>query len=233
MSIHKNHRQRMKDRYTEFGLDSFQEHEVLEMLLYYCIPRKDTNEIAHKLIDRFGGVAKTLEAPVEELEKVDGMGPNSAQFLKMLYDLDGYRAKHSPKVKMLHTADEFGNYLLPYFKGSKVEKVMLLCLDGKAQVLSCREIAEGTVNATAVSVRKIVEVALTEGATAVVLAHNHPSGIALPSPEDIATTLQVEKALSTIDVALVDHLVVEGNEFISLASSGSYKPKYTFRPLIR
>ena len=232
MSIHKNHRQRMKDRYAEFGLDNFREHEVLEMLLYYCIPRKDTNEIAHKLIARFGSVAKTLEAPITELEKVEGMGPNSAQFLKMIYDLDGYRVKHTPKAKILSNTEEFAQYIRPYFKDSKVEKVMLLCMDGKGQVLSCREVAEGTINATAVSVRKIIEVAIAESATVVVLAHNHPSGLAFPSDEDVATTLYVENALSTIEVALVDHLIFDEEEAVSLVNEGRFKPKYRFQSIL-
>jgi len=233
MSIHKDHRQRIKARYEEFGLDSFREHEVLEMLLFYCIPRRDTNEIAHRLIERFGCIAKTLEAPVRELEKVEGMGHSSAQFLKMVYDLHGYCAKHSPKASVLSCATEYAEYMHPYFQGSKIEKVVLLCMDGKGQVLACREVTEGTVNATTVSIRKIVEIAIAEGATAVVLAHNHPSGLALPSPEDISTTMQVEQALETIEVALLDHLIMDGEEFISLAASGSYNPKYAFRSLMR
>ena len=233
MSIHKEHRQRIKARYEEFGLDSFREHEVLEMLLFYCIPRRDTNEIAHKLIERFGSVAKTMEAPVRELEKVEGMGHSSALFLKMIHDLDGYCLKHSPEIRMLSGIAEYADYMRPYFKGSKIEKVVLLCMDGKGQVLACREVAEGTVNATTVSVRKIVEVAIAEGATAVVLAHNHPSGLAIPSQEDVATTIQVEQALGTIDVALIDHLIMDDEEFVSLTEAGQYKPKYVFRPFAR
>lgn len=233
MSIHKEHRQRIKARYEEFGLDSFREHEVLEMLLFYCIPRRDTNEIAHRLIERFGSVAKTLDAPVRELEMVEGMGHSSALFLKMLRDLDGYCAKHAHETRILSCAAEYAEYMRPYFKGSKIEKVVLLCMDGKGQVLACREVAEGTVNATTVSIRKIVEVAISEGATAVVLSHNHPSGVAIPSPEDVSTTIQVEQALDTIEVALLDHLIMDDEEFVSLAEAGKYKPRYAFRPLIR
>lgn len=233
MSIHKDHRQRVKARYAEFGLDSFREHEVLEMLLFYCVPRRDTNEIAHRLIERFGSVSKTLAAPLRELEKVEGMGYNSAQFLKMIHDLGGYCAKHSPKIRMLSNSTEFADYMRPYFKDSKIEKVVLLCMDGKGQVLACREVAEGTVNATTVSIRKIVEVAIAEGATAVVLAHNHPSGLAIPSQEDVFTTMQVEQALETIEVALIDHLIMDDEEFVSLVDTGRYKPKYVFKPLLR
>jgi len=233
MSIHKDHRQRVKARYAEYGLDGFREHEVLEMLLFYCVPRRDTNEIAHRLIERFGSVAKTLAAPLRELEKVEGMGPNSAQFLKMIHDLDRYCAKHSPKIRTLSNSTEFADYMRPYFKDSKIEKVVLLCMDGKGQALACREVAEGTVNATTVSIRKIVEAAIAEGATAVVLAHNHPSGLAIPSQEDIFTTMQVEQALETIEVALIDHLIMDDEEFVSLADTGKYKPKYVFKPLLR
>lgn len=118
-----------------------------------------------------------------------------------------------------------------YFKNAKVEKVYLLCLDAKGKVLSCREVSEGSVNAAVISIRRIVEIALMDGATAVVLAHNHPSGLALPSDKDLSTTLQVEQALAAVDVGLLDHFIIEENECISLADSGHFRPRISFASL--
>lgn len=234
MSIHQDHRQRVRARYESFGIDQFHEHELLELLLFYSIPRKDTNEIAHRLIKRFGSLERTLTAPIQELEKVEGMGHHSALFLKMLNDLEHYRQLHRDfGTVIMGSLQDCGQYLLPYFAGSKVEKVFLLCLDGKAQVLACREVVEGSVNAVAVSVRRIAEIALTEGASVVVLAHNHPSGVAIPSEEDIITTHQVERALGTIDVKLVDHIIVEGGEFVSMVQSGHFKPACSYVSMLR
>lgn len=234
MSIHNDHRLRMRERYEKYGLDNFQEHEVLEMLLYYTIARKDTNPIAHRLINRFGSLEKVLSAPMQELEKVEGIGHASALQLKLLNDLDKFRAMHRDSgIAIMNNIWDCGRYMLPYFKGSKVEKVFLLCMDAKGQVLNCREVAEGTVNATTISIRKTAEIALAEGATAVVLAHNHPSGFAMPSEKDVATTIQLEQALAAIDVGLVDHLIVEGDEFISMVDSGKFRPRYIYASLQR
>ena len=234
MSIHDEHRQRMKERYERYGLDNFQEHEVLEMLLFYTIARKNTNPIAHRLIERFQSLDKVLSAPIQELEKVEGVGHTSALYLKTLNDLEKYRAIHREKgTVIVSSVLECGNYMLPYFKGSKVEKVFMLCLDAKGKVLCCREVSEGTVNATTISIRKIAEIALTEGATAVVLAHNHPTGLAVPSDKDIATTIQAEQALAAVDVGLIDHLIMDTNDFISMAESGAFRPRFIYTGLQR
>lgn len=232
MSIHKEHRQRIKERYEEYGLDNFQEHEVLEMLLFYTIARKNTNPVAHRLINQFGSLDKVLSAPVSELEKIEGVGHTTALYLKTLHDLEKYRAVHRlSNVAIISNIQECANYMLPFFKDCKVEKAYILCLDAKGQILNCREVAEGTMNATNISVRKIAEIVLSEGAAAVVLAHNHPTGIALPSERDIATTVQIEQTLAAIDVGLIDHLIIENGEYTSMAESGAFRPRYIYAKL--
>lgn len=225
MSIHSGHRQRMRDRFSAEGLDHFQEHEVLELLLYYCIPRQDTNPIAHELIRRFGSLAQVLEAPIEELEKVPGIGNSAATFLSLITAVGRYYlVNRSMQECILQTIEQCGRYLVPFFHGRRNETVYLLCLDAKCKVLCCREVSEGSVNAASISVRKIVEIALGANASSVVLAHNHPSGLALPSPEDVHTTRRVAAALDAIEVTLADHIVVADDEFVSLAQSGYYHP---------
>ena len=221
MSIHDGHRQRLKERFLQGGLDNFTDVQVLELVLFYCIPRKDTNPIAHALLDHFGSLSHVLEASVEELQKVPGIGENTAIYLTMLTQVGRYYlVDRSQREVILPTIDKCGAYLVPYFFGRSVETVYLLCLDAKCKVLCCREIGQGSVNSAGISVRKIVEVALGANATTVVLAHNHPSGLALPSAEDIQTTRRVAAALSAVEVHLADHIVVADGDYVSMVQSG-------------
>lgn len=225
MSIHDGHRQRLKTRFLEEGLDNFDEVNVLELLLFYCIPRKDTNPIAHALLEHFGSLAQVLEAPVEELVKVGGISDNAATFLSLSTAVSRYYMICQTKPgKVLLNTEQCGAYLLPYFVGRRNETVYLLCLDAKCKVLCCKEVGEGSVNSAAISVRRIVEVALGANATTVVLAHNHPSGLAFPSGDDIQTTRRVAAALRTVEINLADHIVVADNDFVSLAQSHYYLP---------
>lgn len=221
MSIHDGHRQRLKERFLLGGLDNFTDVQVLELVLFYCIPRKDTNPIAHALLDHFGSLSQVLEASVEELQKVPGIGENTAIYLTMLTQVGRYYlVDRSQREVILPTIDKCGAYLVPYFFGRSVETVFLLCLDAKCKVLCCREIGQGSVNSAGISVRKIVEVALGANATTVVLAHNHPSGLALPSAEDLQTTHRVAAALSAVEVHLADHIVVADGDYVSMVQSG-------------
>lgn len=226
MSIHDGHRQRLRTRFIEQGMDDFTQVQAVEMLLFYCIPRQDTNELAHRLLDRFGSFAQILDADPEELQSVKGIGANAALFLKMLpaaaryYQVDKARLEGKP----LLTIEDCGAYLLPYFLGRCNETVFLLCLDAKGKVICCRMVGEGGINSAGVPIRRIIEIALSVKATSVVLAHNHPSGIALPSPEDVSTTQRVATALEAVDVVLSDHLVIADDDFISMVQSGYYRP---------
>lgn len=221
MSIHDGHRDRLKKRFLEEGLDHFTDIQVLELLLFYGIPRKDTNPIAHALLDRFGTLAQVLDAPVEELKKVEGIGEQSAIFLHLITDVGRYYVvNQTMQTKILPTIEKCAEYLISFFFGRRVETVFLLCLDSKCKVLGCKEIGEGSVNSAGISVRKIVETALGFNASAVVLAHNHPSGIAVPSAEDVQTTRRVAMALQAVDIHLVDHIVVADNDYVSMAQSG-------------
>ena len=221
MSMHEGHRQRMKERFFHEGLDHFSEFEALEMLLYYAIPRKDTNPIAHGLINHFGSLAQVLEASVEELEKVPGISRNVAVLIKLVTEMGRlYMVKRVEEIKVLRTIQECGEYLKPYFFGRVNETVYLLCLDAKCKVLCCREVGEGSVNSANVPIRRVVEIALGANASSVVLAHNHPSGLALPSGEDIVTTRRIAAALATVEIPLVDHIVVADDDFVSMVQSG-------------
>ena len=221
MSIHDGHRQRLKDRFLQQGLDSFTDIQVLELLLFYAIPRRDTNPIAHALLNKFGSLRQVLDAPVDRLTEVEFITENAAVLLKLAPAMLRYYQVDKIQEEMpLVTIAACGDYLKHFFLGRKNETVFLLCLDAKCKVLSCREVGEGSVNSANVPIRRIVEIALTEGASTVILAHNHPSGIAIPSGEDIATTRRLAAALSTVDVILADHIVVADDDYVSMVQSG-------------
>ena len=226
MSIHDGHRQRLKDRYLKEGLDNFEEHQVLELLLFYCVPRKDTNPIAHALLDRFGSLSQVLEAPASELRKVPGMGDSAATFLALVNDIGRYyQVNRRARTEILTTLEQCGAFLVPYFYGRRNETVFLLCLDAKCKVLCCKEVGEGSVNSAAIPIRRVVEMALGANATSVILAHNHPSGVALPSDEDVCTTRRVALALHAVEIQLVDHVVVADDDYVSMVQSGMYRPQ--------
>jgi len=232
MSIHDGHRQRLKGRFEKEGLDNFEQLQVLELLLFYCVPRKDTNPMAHTLLDHYGSLTKVLEASPAELQNLPGIGPSVAQYLSLMMSLIRYYQVHRTQgAEILNTVDKCGEYLIPYFCGRRNETVFLLCLDAKCKVLCCKEVGEGSVNSAAVPIRRIVEMALGANATSVVIAHNHPSGVALPSDEDKQTTCRLAMALSAVEVTLVDHIVVADDDFVSLAQSGYYRPE-DFRVLV-
>ncbi len=225
MSIHDGHRQRLKNRFCTEGLDNFDELHVLELLLFYCVSRKDTNPLAHRLLDHFGSLAQVLSASREELEKVEGVGEHISTFLTLITQVGRYyQVKQSEPGEILRTVDDCGNFLVPYFYGREIETVFLLCLDAKCKVICCKKVGEGSVNSANIPVRRIVEMALNTNATTVVLAHNHPSGIAIPSVEDIQTTQKVAQALETVEIILADHIVVSKDDFVSIAQSQYYAP---------
>lgn len=225
MGMHDGHRKRMKERFLKEGLDNFSDIQVLELLLFYCIPQGDTNPLAHRLLDHFGDLWQVMDAPISELLKVDGVGHHTATMMSLVTSLSRYYlVNRNERNSVLDTVEKCGQYLIPYFYGRRNETVFLLCLDAKCKMLCCKEIGEGSVNSAGVPVRRIVESALYANATTVVLAHNHPSGLALPSPEDIQTTRRVAAALDTVDIILADHIIVAEEDFVSLVQSGLYRP---------
>lgn len=221
MAVHDGHRQRKKEQFRMHGLDAFADHEVLELLLYYAIPRRDTNPVAHRLMERFGSLDGVFSATVEELEEVEGVGKNAATLLALWMPLYR-RVRTKPKAKetVLNSTEQAGQYFMDLFFGMRREELYEACLDAKGKLLACCRIAEGGVDAVNISTRRLVENALKCGASAVILAHNHPSGIALPSPDDNTTTLAVWDALRAVGIPLIDHIIVADEDYVSLHDNG-------------
>ena len=221
MGIHDGHREKMRQRFLKGGLESFADHEALEVLLYYAIPRRDTNPIAHALMERYGSLSAVLAAPVEDLKQVEGIGESAAVLLKLPLQICAKaRLADAEQETVLSSVSRVGGYLLERFAGETREVLYQLCLDRKGKLLACKRLSEGGVSDAEMNVRKMVENAILTHASGVVLAHNHPSGIALPSPEDLAATRQAKAALEIIGVTLVDHIIVADGDFVSLEQSG-------------
>lgn len=219
-NLHAGHRGRVKEEFRRRGLDSFPEHRVLELLLFYAIPQGDTNGLAHALIDRFGSLSGVLDASVEDLCAVPGVGEHTALLLRMIPGLCArYVASRSSVDGIADSSARVREVLEPYFFGARSEMVYLLCLDGKRKVLGVRKISEGTVNAAEVTSRRIVEEAMSLRAAAVILAHNHVSGLAIPSAEDCATTRYLRQILSPIGIELVDHVIFCDDDMVSMQES--------------
>ena len=218
--LHNGHRARIKQEFRARGLDALPEHRVLELLLFYAIPQGDTNALAHRLIDRFGSLAGVLDAPIEELCTVPGVGEHTATLLRMIPGLCGrYVASRSSMDGIVDCTARVREALLPYFFGARNEMVFVLCLDSKRKLLGVRKISEGTVNAAEVTTRRITEEVMSLHACAVILAHNHVSGLALPSKEDQSTTRYLKQVLAPIGIQLLDHVIFCDDDMVSLRDS--------------
>ena len=219
-TIHKGHRERQKQKFLEHGLDSFTDVEALELLLYYAIPRRDTNELAHALLNRFRSFRGVMEADVKELAVVPGIGESAAGLLHLVTALNRrYLSAQTVRGTSLSSTESVCDYLIPKFAYCSEEIALLLTLDSASRLLHCHRLADGMTDKVVFSSRTIVDFALRDQAAKVILAHNHVSGVALPSNSDITTTLHIRSALSLIDVELVDHIVVCGNDCVSLRAS--------------
>ncbi len=220
-SEYDGHRQRIKQQYWNGGLDSFCDARALELLLTFAIPRKDTYPLAKELMERFGSFSRVLEVGPETLEQVPGMSRNAAMLLSLVLDAGRrYLLDRSRGRQEMRTVEDCGEYLAPFFYGKRDEEVYLLSLDARGRVLNCQRMGQGSVNSANVPVRRIVTAALNANAVTAVLAHNHPSGIALPSREDIAATKLVQDALEAVGIELLDHLIIADSDFVSLKQSG-------------
>lgn len=220
-SVHDGHRERLKKQFAEHGGEGMNDIQFLEMLLYYVIPRRDTNELSHALLERYGSLRGVLDAPAGDLTTVPGIGDHTARYLEMIREaLRRYITEPVKEMHYIFSCSDAGKYFVPILQYETVEKVYLMCLNGRGAVISCGEIATGTLTTVNVSIRKIVDIAMRAHATSVVLAHNHPAGFALPSTEDRAYTIELKHALELMDIQLMDHILVADSDYVSFAQSG-------------
>lgn len=212
-NIHADHRERLHRRFLEHGLGSFAEHEALEYMLTFAIPRKDVNPLAHRLIDRFGGFCRVLEASETELLEVEGIGPATARLLTMVMEAGRYYQQcRAAAPRAFERLEQIAEFVIPLFHGVRVEQVYALYLDDRNSLIKLEKLAEGSSNESAVSSR-----AVRLGATQVVLAHNHPGGLALPSQADLDFTACAAGLLCQLGIRLLDHIIVDsGGDCLSM-----------------
>ena len=221
-SVHDGHRKRLKEQFLSNGLKTFQPHNVLELLLFYAVPRQDTNEIAHILLSEYKTLSGVFNAPYEELLKTKGLGENGATLLKLVPQLlSVYSVDLSSNVPM-NNVRTVCNYFQGCYIGVKVEQLRVCCLDDNLNIISCTVVQEGGVNAIPLNVRKIVEATYRSNCAMIILSHNHPNGLALPSGEDIKATRQLHNILDRVGIKLLDHVIVGKTGAISMKDSGYF-----------
>lgn len=215
-NVHKNHRQRVYDRFRADGIESFADHEIIELLLFFTVPRKDVNPIAHRLIDEYGSLSGVLDADIKSLEKINGISQRSAIILKLIpsllrrYNLD----KIKPRTE-LNSTEKSCEYAMALMLGKSNETCYILCLDNRNHLIKAVFIKEGTQNELMLNPRDIVGAAIKHDASSVILVHNHPRGKLEPSFEDIDSTRKIALALGVINIPLLDHIIVSDTDTLS------------------
>lgn len=224
-SIHHGHRKRMKQEFLSGGLEAFSEIRALELLLFYARPQGDVNPTAHGLLDAFGSLAGVLDADFNELKDFPGVGEHTATLLKLVTALSAkYLQSRTRDDFVLHSTSGLWEVFSPHFFGARNEMSYLACFDNKLKLLGVKKISEGSPNGTNIGVRQIAATALSLNATVVVLAHNHPSGDASPSNEDISTTLYLRRILRPMDIDLYDHMILVDDSIYSMRDNGHFIP---------
>ncbi|MCI5820286.1 MAG: DNA repair protein RadC [Elusimicrobia bacterium] len=215
------HRERIREKFAAAGLDSFLDHEILELLLTYAVPRRDTKPLAWALLKKFGTLATVFDADENQLTQVDGIGTGAARFLRLIravfkkYSLDEVKETVS-----IRTPQQVLEYCKASLAGKKEECLEIIYLSVRNTVMSTQVVASGLIDRVAVSPRKIVECALAAKASAIILVHNHPSGDATPSQEDISLTQDVIQAAALFGILVHDHIIVGKGSHYSLKANG-------------
>lgn len=206
---HSGHRERLKERFRKEGLENFQIHNALELLLFYSIPQKDTNETAHLLLDSFGSLRNVLDAPFDELVRVDGIGKNSAVLIKLITEISKLSHREfNETIRVIDNTLLAKRFCENLFYGLTNEAVAVICLDNSNHLIHHEFVSDGTVNKSHVDKRKLLEAVLRHNSSSVILAHNHPRGDCGASPEDLDFTMNIKLLLRTVGVHLEDHIIV-------------------------
>ncbi|MBQ4348710.1 MAG: hypothetical protein IJC79_03745 [Clostridia bacterium] len=223
-NVHQGHRQKVRDRYYETGLTGMPDHNILEFLLFFGIPQRDTNEMAHELIDRFGSFSGVLEAKKADLLDVKGMTETAACLLTLFLPVyKRYVEDLHKKRPVLATKKDYIKYLRHlYLDSPNNERIYILCFDSNNRLVACRKISEGDFSSALFDIRKIASAVLEVNAKKIVLSHNHPNGMLEPSREDCSITAELRDLLSLLKVKFVDHVIITDTNHFSMCSSGRY-----------
>lgn len=229
-NFHADHRARMQARVARDGLTSLAAHEVLEYLLFFAIPRKNTNPIAHRLIQHFGGFCEVLEASEEQLMEVEGIGPSSARLLHSFREVARFYQiqKQRENPVQLNSTENCFEYARPLFTDPRREEFYMIALNDNLMPLKDIKIADGVPNRVQFDFNKLIRDAILSGCSCVLLAHNHPSGVDNASPADIAATNAIVRTLGQVGIDVIDHVILTPQSGYSLAEHGripTYNPR--------
>lgn len=215
-SIHSGHRQRLRRTALEVGVDKLSDIQALELMLFYAIPRRDTNELAHRLIDHFGSYAAVLDADYHKLLKVEGIGANAASLIASMSGFfRKYEQSHSGEKRYLLDKEHREKYVRSLFIGKTIEEFYMICLNSQCQLLYTKKLAQGSLDEVLVYTRIALEEALLRETKYVILAHNHPGGKLTPSSHDVRMTDEIIDALHKVAITVIDHLIVAGGQCFS------------------
>jgi DNA repair protein RadC len=218
---HKNHRQRLKKKFSESGVAAFHDYEVLELLLSYAIPRQDVKPLAKELLNNFGSLKGIMDAGKDSLEKVKGVGGHTAILIRLIKEMGILYLKEKAREKpQITCTSELLDYCKTYMGGLKDERFCVIYLDAQNRLTDIETIQEGIVNQAVVYPRKVLENALKQKASAVILVHNHPSGNVKPSDADIRLTKTIRETARILDIIVHDHLIIGENRFFSFREEG-------------
>ncbi len=225
MAEHDGHRERSKaEGRKRENFDDYPDYRVLELILFNVIPRRDVTPTARALTARFGSLAGVLEAPIEDLLEVEGVGQKTAEYLKFLPKVfRKYVLSALGLHPLIRNPHDVGRFVLPKFVGVDTEVVYILLLDNRGRVTDCRRVGKGGLDSVVLNINETAEYAVSHKASGVIMAHNHTSGVALPSIPDMKATVLVMDALSSCGVRLVDHIVVADNDYVSFSDNGFFK----------
>ncbi len=224
-NAHAGHRQRLRKRFLKEGsFENFDDHVILEMLLFYAIPQKDTNALAHRLLKQFGSLYEVFEATVDELMEVDGVSENIASFVSAVFQFNkAYIAnKYKLKNTFIRTPEDAVNFFTSRHKDSKEESFSIACLDSNGKVISFDVITTGAIDMVITDNRETVRRIVSNKAVCAAVCHNHPSGVVTPSKTDVETTRQILALMRGFGVMLVDHVIISGKDAISMKESAFY-----------
>lgn len=214
-NIHKDHRQRLKAKFLKGGLELFDPHEVLELLLFHALPQQDTNEIAHRLINRFGSLSAALDATYDELITVKGIKESSATLLKLIPEIGAYynldKVKRGETFESIEKIAEYCVY--KYLKESD-EKVEIILFDSEMHMLGFETLAVGSQCSVDINIELVGKMIFGYNASGFILIHNHPSGIPYPSVADMEMTRYIHSVMKPFGKMLLEHLIVAGNKYI-------------------
>ena len=213
-TLHKGHRRRLKKRYLNEKGDGFCDHELIELLLFFGVPRKNTNEMAHELYERFGSISGIASASVDELKMVNGIGDNTAVLLKLVMSFaKRIAAEQKVEKKRLDTLKKLVEYAESFVFGSTGEQVYLILMDSSLRVIDAKLVAVGTIDETKPLIRTILELSILKRASAIALAHNHPNGGVEASQADVEFTTLLKRELDVVGIRFVEHVIVDGSSY--------------------